>query len=170
MKKKILALGCMAALLAFSSDAFAALGTATATIGTAISITQDAGGTNSGNLAFGHIIPGTGGTVTIAPDGTPTFSGNVTLTTQLTKSAAQFAVTGDAGKTYSVTLPLDNIVTITSGGNTMHVDSFTKSLAGAGTLDANGAQTFKVGGTLTVGSGQPTGVYTGTFTVTAAYQ
>ncbi len=38
MKKKILALGCMAALLAFSSDAFAVTGTATATIGTAISI------------------------------------------------------------------------------------------------------------------------------------
>jgi len=170
MKKRILALGCTAALLAFSSDAFAATGTATATIGTAISITQDAGGTNAGNLAFGHIIPGTGGTVTIAPDGTVGQTGAITLTTQLTKSAAQFAVSGDVGKTYNVTLPADNTVTISNGTTTMRVDGFTKSLAGLGTLDASGAQTFKVGGTLTVGNAQDTGFYTGTFTVTAAYQ
>lgn len=105
MKKKILLLAGIAAMFASGSNAYAAEGSATATIGTAIGISQDAVtpfSPTGGDLAFGHIIPSTGGTVTITPAGVVTNTGALTLTTQLTKGPAQFKVTGDAGKTYNV--------------------------------------------------------------------
>ena len=166
MKKKILALGCMAALLAFSSDAFAVTGHATATIGTAISISEEApASATGGKLAFGHIIPGTGGTVTIAPDGTVGQTGTITLTTQLTKGPAQFKVTGDAGKSYNITLATST--TLNSCTNSMAVSGLNSD--SSLTLDASGVSVFHVGGILTVASGQAVGLYEGTFTVTAAY-
>jgi hypothetical protein len=168
MKKRILALGCMAALLAFGSEAFAATGSASSTIGTAISISQSA--TNpfsptSGDLAFGHIIPGAGGTVTITPAGVVTKTGAVTLTTQLTKGPAQFKVEGDAGKTYHVTL--DETTTITAGTNTMNVTGLNHNSDLY--LDGDGVAVFHVGGTLNVASAQTAGIYEGTFNISATY-
>ena len=168
MKKRILALGCMAALLAFSSDAFAVTGHATATIGTAISISEEAttpASATGGKLAFGHIIPSTGGTVTITPAGVVTQTGTITLTTQLLKGPAQFKVTGDAGKSYNITL--DASTTISSGSNSMNVTALNSD--SSFTLDGSGVSVFHVGGTLSVASGQAVGLYEGTFNVTAAY-
>ncbi len=175
MTKRILALASLAALLAFGGEAQAftdsATGTATAKIGTAITITQDGSGANGGNLAFGHIIPGTGGTVTITPAGASSSTGTVVLTNQITKSAAKFKVTGDIGNTYTITLPVGSVnITNTTGsvGETMAVGTFTKTTT-AGALDASGQEVFNVGGTLTVASGQVAGVYQGTFPISVAY-
>jgi Mat/Ecp fimbriae major subunit len=172
MKKRILALGCMAALLAFGSEAFAAEGTATATIGGALSISQTVGGTGTGpngNLAFGYIIPsGTSGTVTIATDGVKTSTGGVTTTGALTAGAANFTVTGVAGAKFNIGLPNDTTVILTGPGTAMAVTAFSHS--GADTVGLLGTQTFTVGGTLAVAASQAPGAYEGTFNVTAVYQ
>jgi hypothetical protein len=168
MKKRILALACTAALLAFGSEAFAAAeGTATARIGSALSVSKLAtGSATGGDLAFGYIIPNalTAGTVKVNNNGNPTYTG-VTGTSFLPVGAAQFQVTGYAGASYNVTL--SNSATITSGSNTMTVGSFTKNETGVLT---GGSEIFNVGGTLTVGAGQAPGEYTGPFDVTVAYQ
>jgi hypothetical protein len=168
MKKRILALGCMAALLAFGSEAFAAdEGRATATIGSALSVSKYATGSDTdGDLAFGYIIPNASspGTVKVSNNGNPTYTG-VTGTSFLPIGSAQFRVTGYVGASYNVTL--SNTATITSGTNSMTIGSFTKNETGVLT---DGSEIFNVGGTLTVAAAQPTGEYLGTFNVTVAYQ
>ena len=60
-------------------------------------------------------------------------------------------------------------MTLTSGGDTVTVDTFTDDTAGTGTL-AGGSDSFNVGATLNLGANQPAGNYTGTYTVTVEYQ
>ncbi|HBC79095.1 MAG TPA: hypothetical protein DCZ51_10735, partial [Bacteroidales bacterium] len=69
-----------------------------------------------------------------------------------------------------ITLPAA-ATTITSGANTMTVDTWTSSPSGTGTLSAGGSQALTVGATLNVGASQPAGTYvSGTpFTVTVNY-
>jgi hypothetical protein len=169
MKKSILALTCMAALFAPASDIFAESGTASARIGTAISISVDRINpvtSTNGDLGFGYIIPGTGGTVTVTSAGVITPSTGLTLTTQLPTGAAQFKVTGEADFHYSITM--DNATIITNGsGGSMNVTGLEHNATG--TLDGSGEEIFRVGGVLSVSSGQATGSYTGTFNVDAAY-
>jgi hypothetical protein len=165
MKKKILVLAGIAAMFASGSNAYAVTGSSTATIGTAIGISENQLSPTGGDLAFGHIIPSTGGTVIITPAGVVTTTGALTLTTQLTKGPAEFNVTGDAGKTYNVTF--DASTTISNGTTTMAVTGLNHDSGLA--LDINGVSVFHVGGTLTVASAQATGSYLGTFNISAAY-
>ena len=80
-------------------------------------------------------------------------------------ATATFAVAGAANQAFTVTLPADT--TLTSGGNSMTVDTFTQS---AGTnLDGSGAATIDIGATLNVGVNQADGNYTGTYDVTVDY-
>lgn len=168
MKKRILALGCMAALLAFGSEAFAAAeGTATATIGNSVSVAKlPTGSATGGDLAFGYVIPSssTPGTVTITAAGVPSYS-VVSGTAALPRGAAQFEVTGVAGLSYSVVISAST--TITNGTETMTVNNFQKSATPA--LGVDGKSVFTVGGTLLVAAGQANGSYTGTFDVTTTY-
>lgn len=143
-----------------------ATGTATATVITPIAIAA------STNLRFGSFSTSASGqTVTInAATDARTNSGTLLVTS--TSGAASFAVTGDGTLSYGITLPADGVVTIVTGGSTapetMAVSSFTSSPATTGTLTA-GAQTLKVGATLTTVASQVAGAYTGTFNVTVAY-
>ena len=143
-----------------------ATATATATIVTPITIA------NAGNMNFGNVaVSGTAGTVILAPAGTRTLTGGVTLpVVACTISAAHFAVTGSNNYTYAITLPTA-ATTVTSGVNTMTVTAFTSSPATTGTLSGAGAQTVDVGATLNVGASQPAGTYvSGTpFAVTVNY-
>lgn len=88
--------------------------------------------------------------------------------------SASFTVSGEANRSYSITLP--SSVTLTTGaGNTANtqivVNSFTSSPASPATLSAGGTQTLYVGATRAAISGTQTqGNYTGSFTVTVAYQ
>jgi spore coat protein U-like protein len=141
---------------------------ATATILQAVSITKNA------DLNFGKIIadPTAAGQVAIQTDGTRTIAaGNVVLfDTESEHQAASFTASGTAGRTYSLSLPADGsvLLTRTGGTETMTIEGFVHSANG--TLDATtGEETFNVGGTLKVGANQAPGQYTGTFTVTAAY-
>lgn len=144
-------------LMGFTAGAYAqatATATASATIVTPIAITKTAD-MNFGNVA---VQTSTGGTVILAPAGTRTRTAGVTLPTVAgTVTAASFSVTGSGTYTYVITLPSSD-VTITSGLNTMAVNTFTSTPSGTGALTA-GAQTLTVGATLNVGAAQATGTY-----------
>lgn len=156
-------------MVVFSANAFGqvnATATATATIVTPISITTTTD-MNFGNIA----VSATAGTVILAPAGTRTATGGVTLPAiPGTVSAAVFTVAGTPAYTYAITLPA-GATTVTSGGNTMTVTTFTSTPATTGTLDGTGSQTLQVGATLNVGINQPSGTYvSGTpFQVTVNY-
>ncbi len=154
--------------LGFSTVSFAqvsATANASGTIVTPIAITK------SVDLNFGNIAVGsTAGTVVLAPAGTRTTTGGVTLpATTGTVSAAEFNVTGQAGYTFSITLP-STPTTVSSGANSMTVNAFTSTPTPTGTL-TGGAQTVKVGATINVGANQAAGTYTSAtpFTVTVNY-
>lgn len=127
--------------------------------------------TKTVDMNFGNVaVSGTGGTVVLAPAGTRTSTGGVTLPVVAgTVTAASFTVTGLATYTFSISLP-SSPITITSGGNNMTVGTFTSDPATTGTL-SGGTATLNVGATLTVGASQAAGTYTsGTpFTVTVNY-
>jgi len=159
----LFATGSMVALLGANSYAASDTANATATVMTPISIAKD------NDLDFGAFSASTGGTVSIAEDGSRSATGAVVLSASDTGNNAQFTVSGQASATYAITLPGDGTVTITDGSNTMDVDTFTSNPSGTGTLSGGGSQTLNVGATLTVGSGQAAGSYTGTFDVTVEY-
>jgi hypothetical protein len=158
-----LTLACLATTVRAQETASA---TATATIVTPISIVKDVD-MNFGNVA---VQSTTGGTVVLAPAGTRTRTGGVTLpTTGGTVTAASFTVSGTSGYSYAITLP-STALTITSGANTMTVTTFTSDPSGTGTL-TGGEQVVNVGATLNVAAGQPAGTYVSAtpFDVTVNY-
>lgn len=126
---------------------------------------------NFGTLAVGAV----GGNVAISTADVVSISGAGTTVTQPpsnigTPAAAVFSVTGEAGFTYAITLPADGAVTISDGAShTMAVNTFTSNPGTTGTLSGAGTGSLKVGATLVVGNNQAPGTYSGTFSVTVAY-
>jgi|GEM_PF-879671 len=176
MKKRILALGCMAAMLAFGNEAQAivvdATGNANATVtilNQALSITKN-GSIDGGNLAFGRVLPSTTATGTVLVTATGTRTPTVVSVVGTGDfGPAMFDVTGTPSAQFTVTLPL-TATTVVSGSNSMTVDTWEindsdriVALTGAGTAS------FKIGGVLHVGANQQAGVYSGGFVVTANY-
>ena len=172
MRKIILVFLAIVMVVSFSNKVMAqdaigvtATATATATIITPIAITKTVD-MNFGNVAVTTVA----GTVILAPAGTRTTTGGVTLpVTAGTVTAASFNVTGLGAYTYVITLPTADH-TISNGANNMTVNAFTSAPSGTGSLTAS-AQTLTVGATLNVGVAQVAGVYTsGTpFDVTVNY-
>lgn len=128
---------------------------------------------SSQSLAFGGFVAGTGGTVAISAAGVRSQGGGVILVPSGTGSAALFSVTGERRVTYSITLPVNGVVSLTSGANTMAVNNFTSNpvatSASTGFLSSGGSETLSVGATLSVGGNQPSGIYSGSFDVTVDY-
>ncbi len=124
-------------------------------------------------LEFGGVVASTGGTVVIATNGSRTSTGALTLlTSTVTPTAASYTVSGTGLASYAITIPTAsfNVTNTTgAGAETMAVTAMVCSKGSASAFDASGADAFTVGGTLTVGSAQIPGVYTGTFDVTVAY-
>jgi hypothetical protein len=156
-------------LIGLSINTFAqvsATATTSATIITPIAISKTVD-MNFGNIA---VSPTIAGTVVLAPAGTRTKTGGVTLPAVTgTVAAASFTVTGLGTSTYAITLP--GTITLTGiPSGSMTVGTFTSTPSGTGTLTA-GSQTLNVGGTLNVGAAQAAGVYTNTtdMTVTVNY-
>ncbi len=119
-----------------------------------------------GDMDFGTMSPtGTAGTVTVTPAGVRT-SVNVDLFGGF-PAAASFDVTGEPEQAYSITLP--SSATLTSGGDTMTIDTFTDDAGASPILGIGGSDTFNVGATLNVGGAQAVGTYSGTFAVTVNY-
>lgn len=128
------------------------------------------------DLQFGTVVrPSTGaGTVVVSTTGARSVTGGVvTLASGAAPTAAQFAVSGEGGQSVSLTIP--STFDIANGTDTLTVtttndlinsaasQTLSNAAGSAGTLVVN------VGGGVPVGSTTPTGLYTGTFTVSAAY-
>lgn len=155
-----LAIAAIAAGSTMSARAASDTAPANATIVPAIAII------NTVDLEFASIVASASAdTVVVSPAGARTCGATLTCTGNA--AAASFDVTGEANLTYSITLPAS--VSITSGGPSMTVDTFTSNPTPTGTLDGSGAQTLTVGATLNVAASQATGTYTNTFTVTVDY-
>jgi len=133
-------------------------GTAKAAIVAAIALTENT------NMNFGFIIPSaSAGTAVLATTGTVT----PTSVTYLNGAAAgQWTATGTA--TQPAVITLDASDTLTSGGNTMTVDTFNHD-AGGSPVFTLGTLSFHVGATLHVGANQAAGSYLGTYTVVVNY-
>jgi hypothetical protein len=145
-----------------ASSANAATATATARANIVAALTF----TNVSNLEYGTIVPGAAAAdVTVNPA-----SGRVCgagLTCSGTPAAASFTINGTAGETVSIA-PVVATTTLTSGANSMTMDTVTVSAASA-TLNGSGQAVFTAGGTLHVGASQAAGVYTGNFNVNVNY-
>jgi len=157
---KIASLAATAALMSTSASAAEATGSAGATIIAPLAISNTAG------LNFGTVAPGSeSATVTLGSDGTRTCAAALTCLDE-NHQAAAFAVTGQSGYSYNITVPAS--VTMSDGGS----NSMTATLSGSkssGTI-TDGTDSFTVGGVLTVAGSQAAGSYTGSFTVEVAYQ
>lgn len=143
-------------------------GSATAQVFRGIALTRNA------NLAFGRIVlPRSGsGTVSLAPaTGAVTVTGNGTAALGTPAPvAASFAVSGEGGQSVSISVP--TTFTMTGGTNSITVTTI-PSLSGvqvlSGALGAAGSLSFDVGGSFPLTSGTASQVYSGTFSVTVAY-
>ena len=131
--------------------------------------------TQTRTLNFGSLTEsGAGGTLNVDNTDAITAGGAVTSFGGAI-AAGGFTLRGTTGRQIDVTGPLN--VTISNGGATMTVGSFTINGA-AGTINGTAfthslamiTETgFRLGGTLNVSAGQAAGTYTGTVTITAAY-
>jgi Mat/Ecp fimbriae major subunit len=166
MYKKSAATAIAVAILSYGVSAGAATANATAvtTIISAIAIA------NTSGLNFGNIAPSASGGDVVVDTADTRASCTGGQFCNGTVSSAAFNVTGSAGYTYIITLPA-SIQTLTrvSGTETVSLSSFTHSISGTPTLSAAGTNSFKVGGTLTVGAGQAAGIYVGSFSVGVDY-
>lgn len=134
------------------------------TPGVAISIS------NLQPLAFGKFAAGSGGTVTVAPGGARSATGDVVLLSSGGGSAASFRISGDPELTYDLALPANGAVSLANGtGQTMPITNFTSSPAAPGQLDLSGFRNVLIGATLNVGPDQAQGSYAGSFDVTVDY-
>jgi hypothetical protein len=174
MKSRLFIFGAFILMAAFSSKVSAQVSvsnTAGGEILSPITLTADV------PLEFGKLAVLTGGgTVLITPASSPvvTPSGDVSLVSGTTRTAAKYTVGGAADYNYTITLPTGSVtITKSGGGATMTISDFnclsvgTPSTPG-GKLTA-GTEVFYVGGTLHVGASQTAGLYSGSFNVSVNY-
>ena len=160
------AAGVAIASLGFASSASAVTATANAEaeILAALTLTVQAG---DDLLDFGLIADnGAGGTVDVLPgSNVPTCAGG--LVCSGAGASPNFDLVGEPGLSVGISFTDPTPDLDDGSGNLMNyaLTSSSNSLF----LDGAGDGTFDVGGTLTVGAGQPAGVYTGTFEVVAVY-
>lgn len=131
------------------------------------------------NLDFGKVIRATtAGTVTIAPDGTRTKTGNVILI-GTGFQPAKFAGMGTNNQRVDISIGAASIF-VTGPGAPMRVRTFVLGSTPTAVLtttpqrfrinSSTGIFAFPVGATLEVGANQTPGNYTGTWTITLNYQ
>ena len=164
MKRQLLIFSLI--ILSFSTDGMAQ---ATASFTASVTIIQPIGIINTANMNFANLDAKSGGTVVLGPDNTRSSQGGIELTDGNTVSAATFEVTGQAGYTYSITLPNSDHV-LTNGIDDIIIKDFTSSLKDEGSL-ASGSQTLRIGASLDINPNQPPGNYTspGGFNVCVNY-
>lgn len=155
---------------AMAQSAASTTGTGSITVIRPLTLTKNA------DLKFGIIVrPSTGsGTVAVSAAGARTVAGGVVgLASGDTPQAAQFTVDGEGGQSISVTIPAT--FTMANGTDTLTVATTNNLTGSAGAqtlsnaLGSAGSMSFRVGGAVPVASTAATGTYTGSFTVSAAY-
>lgn len=149
-------------VLAASGNSKAASGTAAAQAITPLTLVHWAGR----QLRFGRIATSGSGTVTVdAVSGAASTGGGAVFVNGSTTSMDYFIASGDPGRLLGI---VTGSGTVSAGAATM---SFTTTpMLPAGFLPVTGSGFFTVGGTLSVNAGQAPGNYTGSYSVTVAYQ
>lgn len=180
MRRPLRALGvaCSASAAAGSVVAGAqgatASGSAAAQVVAPITLTREA------DLDFGTIAvaPLGAGSVTVAPlGGAAVYAGSagaICGSTCAPPHPARFAVTGEGGRSYRVTVPASLAIAAPDGAAGITVDSLVVSStsqpgSAAGVLTEGGSDTFAVGGTLRLPSQAPPGRYTAQVPVIVSY-
>jgi hypothetical protein len=126
---------------------------------------------NGSGLSFGAFLAGSGGTVAVGTSNNRSKSGGVFLLSQGGSAAsAQFTVSGTPGAAYAISLPANGTVALTGPGADMALNGFLSSPTPLGTLSGGGSQMLSIGATLSVGSNQTPGSYSGSFNVTVTYE
>lgn len=161
--------------LAFTAPAYAGTtpGSAEITIVRPLSFIID------DNLDFGAVIRGTtAGTVTVAPDGTRTRTGGVTLANGGGQKPASFAGQGAFNQRVDISIGASSIF-LTGPGAPMRVRDFVIGSTPTAVLTTaplrftiaapTGIFAFPVGATLDVGANQAPGKYTGNWSITLNY-
>ncbi|CAN5346653.1 hypothetical protein BH10PSE1_BH10PSE1_21040 [soil metagenome] len=175
MKTRIFAAAAaFAALAAIASPVFAQSASTTGT--GSITVIRPITITKTSDMKFGTVVrPTTGsGTVVLTAAGVRSVTGGVAaLASGDTPVAAAFNVAGEGGQSVSITIP--TTFTMTSGADSLTVTT-SNNLTGSASaqtlsnaLGAAGSLAFAVGGSVPISSTQTTGAYTGSFTVSAAY-
>lgn len=128
---------------------------------------------NARGLDFGRFVAGTGGSVVISPTGARSRGGAVVLVNSPTVGQAIFNVSrstnGGAGKATIISLPANGTIRLSSGANSMAVNSFVSAPVTLLSIP-NGGTTLSVGATLIVGPNQAPGNYSGSFPLTVNFQ
>jgi hypothetical protein len=122
--------------------------------------------TKSTDLNFGTAVSGAAaGTVAVSTGGAQTCT--TVVCTGGGATAAGFAIQGTAGGNVAITVPAT--VSLTGPGTAMSA-TLTSSAASLVLTGVAATDVFQVGGSLPVAINQAGGSYTGTFTVSVAYQ
>jgi Mat/Ecp fimbriae major subunit len=160
LNKKIALLGAaMSALVSTGANAATVTATADVEILAPVTLSQTAG------LDFGIVAAGSSaGTATIGT-GANTATCSAGLACVGTTSRGTFSVVG--ANTTTVVITVAPSTTLTGAGPAM---SLTLNPSATSVTATGAAQTFYVGGVLSVGASQTAGTYTGTYSVSAEYQ
>jgi len=160
LNKKIALLGA-AAIAMVSTGANAATVSATAEVDILAPVTLS----QTATLDFGVVAAAAAAGTVQLPNNSDTRVCSVGLACVGAANRGAFSVTG--ANTYTVVVTVDASTTLTGAGApmTLNLDPSVSTLVATGA-----AQTFHVGGTLTVGASQAAGTYLGTYNVSADYQ
>lgn len=129
---------------------------------------------NTRGLDFGRFVAGSGGAVAISPTGVRSRTGAVVLLNSPGVSQASFTVSkssnGGGNKAVIISLPGNGQIRLSSGSNSMAVNSFVSSPSnGMSSVSVSGTP-LAVGATLTVAPNQAPGAYSGSFSVIVNFQ
>ncbi|MFC3711053.1 DUF4402 domain-containing protein [Sphingoaurantiacus capsulatus] len=144
-------------------------GTAIATVRRAASIAKIA------DIDYGTVVRPTSGNSNVALNastGVRTVGGNGAGVPSPAPRRAEFTISGEGGRTLSVTLPSNYVLTHSNGTNTITANlsrSPTGTLTLSGTQGSAGSIGLFVGSSFTMPAAVVPGVYSGTFNLTVQY-
>lgn len=122
------------------------------------------------DLDFGELVVTGAGTAVIDPVSATMATTGPVIMVGPAAHPATFTATGSKNSVVNIKIPTAAVtLTRLGGGGTMTVSNWTLDGKTNRKIPLNSAFSFNVGGTLNIGSGQPDGTYSGTFTVTVQY-
>jgi hypothetical protein len=127
--------------------------------------------TKTSDLAFGRVVKPTSGSseLMVSMGGARTLTGGDAVLVSSTFSRASYTATGEGGQAISIAAPAFNMTNGTGGSVTV-TPILPSGLTGlSGAVGASGSYSFYVGGKFTMTPTTPSGGYTGSFTVSVAY-
>lgn len=130
---------------------------ATATFTASVTVVEPIGIKNTADLDFASIDAEKGGTVILTPAGERIAQGGAELADSQRVSAATFSVTGEAGLSYSISIPQGKFF-LTNGVNQVVLSDFTSNLGNTGRLSENFSE-LRIGATIEFSPGQTPGSY-----------